>query len=106
MLYFSISGMIFLSVDYEMFYGMAGIFRKIQIWSDHIISKEIPAYIVKTNVCGDFCEKLYRRAGDRDRPVYYREQRDCAAGSETVRNQQIYGTYRSDNIERFVWMVR
>lgn len=50
-------------------------------------------------------ERLYRRAGSRGWELYYRNESNRATDGEEVWDIEIYGTYGSNNIERFVWVI-
>ena len=50
-------------------------------------------------------ERLYRGAGGGSWELYYRNKSDGATDSEEIWNIEIYGTYGSNNIERFVWVI-
>ena len=54
---------------------------------------------------GFYIEGLYRRTGNGDCQLYYREQCDSKADGESIWNQQINRTYGCNKMERFVWMI-
>ena len=59
----------------------------------------------KCKLCGDFYEGLYRGESSRDCILYYREQCNCKTDRKGIWNQQIYGTYGCNKMERFVWVI-
>lgn len=54
---------------------------------------------------GVFHERLYRRAGGRDRLLYYCAQGYSETDCEAVWGEQEYHTYGDNNIERFWWRI-
>ena len=52
------------------------------------------------------CERKHGRAGLSAGPVHHREQGHGARRGPEIQHQQIHGTYRRNEIERFVWMIR